>query len=104
MIRNAFTMKLKPGNEAEYRRRHDEIWPELTAEISRAGIANYSIFLDESTLTLFAYQELTENNRSAELSSKEIMRRWWRAMSDLMESNADFSPVVHPLREVFHLD
>lgn len=104
MIRNAFTMRLKAGKEAEYRRRHDEIWPELAAEISKAGIANYSIFLDDSTLTLFAYQEISEDNRSSELSSKEIMRRWWRYMSDLMESNTDFSPVVHPLHEVFHLD
>ena len=26
---NAFRMKLKPGFEAEYKKRHDEIWPDL---------------------------------------------------------------------------
>ena len=58
MTRNAFKMKLKPGNVAEYKKRHDEIWPELAQEIRAAGISDYSIFFDEETLTLFAVQKL----------------------------------------------
>ena len=58
MMRNAFKMKLKAGFEAEYKKRHDEIWPELGEELTKAGISDYSIFLDEETLTLFAVQRL----------------------------------------------
>jgi L-rhamnose mutarotase len=67
MIRNAFKMKLKPGNIAEYKKRHDEIWPELSAELRRAGISDYSIFLDEETLTLFAVQKLTDKHTAASM-------------------------------------
>jgi L-rhamnose mutarotase len=103
MIRNSFKMQLKLGNVAEYKRRHDEIWPELSRALSAAGVSDYSIFLDEETLTLFAVQKLTDNNTAAELPKLPIVRKWWDAMAPLMEVNADNSPVVKPLMEVFHL-
>lgn len=56
-IRKAFKMKLKSGFEVEYKKRHDEIWPELAKLLSESGIQDYSIFLDEETLTLFAVQK-----------------------------------------------
>ena len=104
MIRAAFIMKLKPGFEKEYKRRHDEIWPELSEALSRAGISDYSIFLDEKTLTLFAVQKLSDNNTSASLPGLPIMKRWWNYMSDIMETNPDNSPVCIPIKEVFHMD
>lgn len=104
MIRNAFTMKLKPGCEAEYRRRHDELWPELARELRAAGISNYSIFLDEQTLTLFAVQKISDDNTVDRLPESPIMRKWWNCMAPLMETHPDNTPVCHPLKEVFHLD
>jgi L-rhamnose mutarotase len=104
MTRNAFKMKLKPGNVAEYKKRHDEIWPELAQEIRAAGISDYSIFLDEETLTLFAVQKLTDKNSAAALPNSPIVRKWWDSMAPLMETHPDNSPVAKPLREVFHLD
>lgn len=104
MLRRAFTMKLKPGNEAEYRRRHDEIWPELARELASRGVRDYSIFLDRESLTLFAFQRVTEPNELDELPKTDIMRRWWDYMADLMEVNPDNSPVVTELVEVFHAD
>jgi L-rhamnose mutarotase len=104
MTRHAFKMKLKPGNVAEYKKRHDEIWPELSREIRAAGISDYSIFLDEETLTLFAVQKLTAKNSGASLPNSPIVRKWWDSMSPLMEVNPDNSPVAKPLKEVFHLD
>lgn len=103
MLRNAFTMKLKKGHEAEYKKRHDEIWPELARELSAVGIHNYSIFLDPSTLVLFAYQELDPNNTTAQLNVKPVMKRWYDRMMDIMETNPDHSPRMYPLTEVFHL-
>ena len=104
MTRHAFKMKLKPGNVAEYKKRHDEIWPELSREIRAAGISDYSIFLDEETLTLFAVQKLGDKNSAADLPKNPIVQKWWKFMAPLMETNPDNSPVVKPLREVFHLD
>ena len=80
MIRNSFKMQLKPGNVAEYKRRHDEIWPELSRALSAAGVSDYSIFLDEETLTLFAVQKLTPNNTAAKLPNLPIVRKWWDAL------------------------
>jgi L-rhamnose mutarotase len=97
-------MKLKPGNVAEYKRRHDEIWPELAAELRAAGVSDYSIFLDEETLTLFAVQKLSDNNTAAALPNSPVVRRWWESMSPLMEVHPDHSPVCVELAEVFHLD
>jgi L-rhamnose mutarotase len=104
MRRHAFKMKLKPGVAAEYKKRHDEIWPELAKELRAAGISDYSIFLDEETLTLFAVQKLTDNNSASELPKNSIVRKWWDYMAPLMETNPDKSPVAKDLREVFHLD
>jgi len=104
MTRNAFTMKLKKGYEEEYKRRHDEIWPELAEELKKAGISDYSIFLDEAAGTLFAVQKLADDNSVDALPGKEVMRRWWDFMADIMEVNPDNSPVCTPLREVFHMD
>jgi len=104
MKRNVFKMKLKPGFEAEYKKRHDEIWPELKAEISKAGVRDYSIYLDEQTLTLFAVQKLTGRNRAGGLPDSGVVRKWWAYMADIMETNPDNSPVEVGLKEVFHMD
>ena len=104
MLRNAFKMKLKPGFEEEYKRRHDEIWPELSEELSRAGVSDYSIFLDEETLTLFAFQKLTDDHTADRLPESDIVKKWWAYMADIMDTHPDNSPVCVPLKEVFHAD
>jgi len=97
-------MKLKPGNVAEYKKRHDEIWPELSTALRAAGVSDYSIFLDEETLTLFAVQKLSENNTAAALPKLPIVRKWWDSMAPLMEVFPDNEPVSQPLKEVLHID
>ncbi len=104
MIRNAFKMKLKPDCVEEYKKRHDEIWPELAQAHSDAGIFDYSIYFDEETLTLFAFQKLTDENTAGNLRHLEIVQQWWDHMADLMETHPDHMPVFTPLREVFHMD
>ncbi|QDA59438.1 L-rhamnose mutarotase [Hymenobacter jejuensis] len=100
----AFTMKLKPGVEAEYKRRHDEIWPELSQVLHNAGIRDYSIYLDRASGTLFAVQKRTEGHLADSLPALPIMQKWWAYMADLMETNPDNSPVVVNLERVFHAD
>jgi L-rhamnose mutarotase len=104
MQHHAFKMQLKPGSAAEYKKRHDEIWPELAAELKAAGIFDYSIFFDEETLTLFAVQKLSKKNSAVALPNSTIVLKWWDYMAPLMETHPDNSPVANPLREVFHLD
>lgn len=99
----AFKMKLKSGFEEEYKKRHDEIWPELSALLKQNGISDYTIFLDEETYALFAVQKLSGQS-SQDLGQTEIVQKWWAYMADLMETNSDHSPVSMPLKEVFHLD
>lgn len=104
MKRNAFKMKLLPGNEEEYRKRHDEIWPELSTALKDAGVSDYSIFLDPETLTLFAFQKVSDDNTADQLPDLPIVRKWWDSMAHLMETHPDNSPVCLPLFEVFHAD
>ena len=102
MQRLAFKMKLKPGCEAEYKKRHDEIWPELIQLLKKAGISDYSIFLDEETSTLFAVQKQSGQS-SQDLGNTKIVQKWWAYMADIMETNPDNSPVSISLKEVFYL-
>jgi L-rhamnose mutarotase len=97
-------MYLREGMEEEYKRRHDEIWPELKAELRSAGVSDYSIYFDRRTRILFAFQRLADDAADNELAGKDIVKKWWHSMADLMETNADESPVCDDLREVFHLD
>jgi L-rhamnose mutarotase len=103
-MNHAFRMMLKPGTVAEYKRRHDEIWPELAKLLSEAGIHDYSIFLDEETLHLFAVLKLREPNQRDTLPSHPLMRKWWDYMKDLMYTHHDGRPLEWPLKPVFHLD
>jgi L-rhamnose mutarotase len=103
-MNHAFRMQLKPGNVAEYRKRHDEIWPELAQLLRDSGIHDYSIFLDEETLQLFAVLKLRDDHRREQLSDHPLMRRWWDYMKDLMQTHPDGRPVEWPLVSVFHLD
>jgi L-rhamnose mutarotase len=103
-MNHAFRMKLKPGAAAEYRRRHDEIWPELSQLLRQAGVHDYSIFLDEETLHLFAVLKLQAENTRDDLPQHPLMRRWWEYMQDLMHTHPDGRPMEWPLLPVFHLE
>lgn len=104
MEKVAFKMQLKAGYEAEYKKRHDEIWPELHTLLKEAGISDYSIHLDAETSVLFAVLWRTDNHTMDDLPSHPVMQKWWANMADIMETNADHSPVATPLLNVFHLD
>ncbi len=95
-------MYLLPGHSAEYKKRHDEIWPELGVLLHQVGIQNYSIFLDESTRTLFGYLEAPDLSTLNSLPAQEVMKKWWAHMADIMETNPDHSPVSIDLTPVFY--
>lgn len=103
MKRLAFRMKVFPGMEEEYKRRHDAIWPELSDLLKSNGISSYSIFLDDRDGSLFGVLNV-ENEVSMEaLPQHPVMKKWWAYMQDIMETHADSSPISIPLTEVFYL-
>lgn len=104
MIRKAFRMSVKKGQEAEYERRHNPIWEELRDTLFQHGLRDYSIFLDPATGDLFAYAEIESEERWRAIARTDVCRRWWRSMRELMPSNPDDSPVARDLREVFHIE
>lgn len=104
MKREAFKMYLKPGCEAEYERRHNEIWPEVKELLKETGVSDYSIFWDKETNLLFGVQKTEGNAFSQDLGDNPIIQKWWAYMADIMETNPDNSPVSIPLKEVFHMD
>ncbi|PYS49010.1 MAG: L-rhamnose mutarotase [Acidobacteria bacterium] len=104
MIRKAFLMTLKPGNEDEYERRHNPIWPELQEVLKAHGVHNYSIFLERGANRLFAYAEIESEELWQTIAETESCRRWWSYMKELMLTNSDSSPRTVDLDEVFHLD
>ena len=99
-----FKMHLYEGMEAEYEKRHNELWPEMQDMIHEYGGKNYTIFLDRETNTLFGYIEIESEELWAKSADTAICRKWWDFMADIMETNEDNSPVCRKINEVFHLD
>jgi len=104
MKREAFKMYLKPGCEAEYEKRHAEIWPELQQLLSDNGVCDYSIFWDKETNLLFACQKVKGEGGSQDMGDNPIVQKWWKYMADIMLTNPDNSPVSIPLQEVFRME
>jgi L-rhamnose mutarotase len=101
--RIAFRMKLHPGREAEYEKRHDEIFPELVEALKDAGVSDYSIWLDPEDHHLFGILTRSDNHELNELPDTEIMKRWWAFMCDIMDSHPNSAPVQVTLKRVFYL-
>ncbi|TCU28952.1 L-rhamnose mutarotase [Rhizobium azibense] len=101
--KHAFKMKLNPGMEAEYKKRHDEIWPELVELLHMSGASDYSIHLDRETNTLFGVLTRPKDHTMASLPEHPLMKKWWGHMADIMETNPDNSPRQSDLITVFHM-
>ena len=103
-IRKAFIMRVNPGQEREYERRHRPIWPEMEEALIRSGVRTYSIFLDPDTHQLFAYVEFENEEQWKAVSRTAACQGWWKYMRDIMPSNTDNSPISKEMREVFHIE
>jgi L-rhamnose mutarotase len=103
MERVGFTMRLLPGQEAEYRRRHAAVWPEMLDALRAAGARNYSIFLHG--VDLFAYLEVDDFDAfRASMATTEINDRWQAEMASLIDPLTDPETGFHQrLEEIFHL-
>ncbi|MCO6188461.1 L-rhamnose mutarotase [Rhizobium sp. L1K21] len=99
-----FKMKLTEGMAEEYKRRHDDIWPELVDLLRDAGVSDYSIFLDEDTNILFGVLWRRKDHTMADLPHTAIMQKWWAYMGDIMATNTKNEPLVTDLKPVFHME
>lgn len=103
MTRKAFKFKLNAGQKEEYKKRHDELWPELENLLKASGIQDYSIFFDESKNSLFGILSIENPENLDDLPNHPIMKKWWDYMADIMEVNPNNSPKSLNLEEVFYL-
>lgn len=103
MARLAFKMLMNPGCKEEYKKRHDQLWPELEALLKQAGVEDYSIYLDEETNSLFGILKVADKKQMDDLPNHPVMKKWWAHMKDIMVTNPDNSPVSVPLKEVFYM-
>ena len=102
MERFAWKARLLPGKKAEYIRRHDEIWPEMTELLNNAGIHNYSIWIvgDE----IFGCYEAEKGVAFASKVQAEspVVARWNEYMKDVMVMEFDPETGTHyKLEQVF---
>ncbi|KKC33767.1 L-rhamnose mutarotase [Devosia psychrophila] len=99
--KHAFKMQLNPGMAAEYKKRHDEIFPELADLLHEAGVRDYSIHLDEETNTLFGVLWRRTDHTMAALPATAVMQRWWAHMADVMATNDQNEPISVNLVPMF---
>ena len=104
MQRIGFVMRVRPGQEAEYRRRHQAVWPEMLRALKDAGCSNYSIFMRGREL--FAYLKMEDFDVFRQtLAVNETSQRWEAHMAEIMEQAILPETGFHELLpEVFHLD
>lgn len=97
----AWRARIKEGTEADYKKRHDEIWPEMTAVLNEAGIHNYSIWL--SGTDLFGYYECADIDHATKVQADSpVVQKWNEFMADILMM--DFDPetgVTPPLKLMF---
>lgn len=105
MPRIAFTINLRPdADPAEYKRRHDAIWPEMVTALREAGIRNYDIFLHGTTLFATLEVDDFEEMRQA-LAQDATNARWQEYMRDMIDFDLDPAtgfPKLLP--QMFHMD
>src|SRR5215216_5932250 len=102
--RICFTFEIRPGAEAEYKRRHDEIWPELVEVIKKAGISNYTLFRYGTQVVAYAECEPDVATAFGKVGATEVNRRWAEWFEDIIVALTDAEGNLFRADEVWHLD
>ena len=104
MERLCFSFEIRPGTEDEYKKRHDEIWPELVAAIKDAGFENYSLFRRGTTITAYVECHPDAATGFAKLGPTDVNARWSKWFEDVIVSLTDENGNLFTAEEVWHLD
>ncbi len=106
MQRVCFLLRVKKDRLDEYKRRHEQVWPEMLAALRETGWHNYSLFLRDDGL-LVGYVETPDFQKAlAGMAATAINDKWQREMGELFEQLQGQRPdqAMFTLAEVFHLD
>ncbi len=106
MARYGMIFKIKPELKDEYKKAHDEIWPDMADAIKKFGYRNYSIFFRKDG-TLFAYLEHDDlEAKVAEFANTDVYKRWQDHMDKyfIKKDDSIIGPEIEMLEEVFHID
>jgi L-rhamnose mutarotase len=106
VTRVGFCFKVKQDRIAEYRERHQSVWPDMLEALRATGWHNYSLFLRDDGL-IFGYLETEDFQRAlAGMAEREVNLRWQRDMAPFFEGLDGRRPDqgMLQLEEVFHLD
>jgi L-rhamnose mutarotase len=105
MTRVGFVLKVNEGMIEEYRRRHEDVWPEMREALTRNGWHNYSLFMRDDG-TLFGYFETPGSFADAleGMAREDVNDRWQREMQPFFEGTDAADRMMDELVEVFHLD
>ncbi len=100
--RSAFVLRVRPDKIDEYVDAHRDVWPELLASLTEAGIRNYTIFRHGNEV--FGYFEADDLEAAAAyMETQEVNARWQDTMAGLLEERVpDAGPPT--LEEIFRLD
>jgi L-rhamnose mutarotase len=104
MERFCFTFDIRPGTEDEYKRRHDEIWPELVETIKGAGLSNYSLFRRGTTIIAYCEAEPDAATAFAKIGESPHNARWSEWFTDIIPSLTGPDGQLVDYQEVWHLD
>lgn len=104
MERFCFTFEIRPGTEAEYKKRHDEIWPELVEVIRSAGVRNYSLFRRGTQVIAYCEAHPDVATAFAKIGATDVNARWAKWFEDVIVSLVDESGNLYSAEEVWHLD
>lgn len=105
MEKYAWNALVAEGKIDEYKRRHDNLWPEMKELLKKAGIRNYTIWNVGNEL--FGYYEC---EFGAEYAAKvqresEIVERWDEYMKDILIMETDPETGAQPrLTQVFSFE
>lgn len=104
MERVCYVFEIKPSAQAEYKRRHDEIWPEALELLHQAGISDFSIFSRGTMLYAVLKAEPDWKTALRVLESSEVMHRWRDYMGDLIEWQLDKNGEFQYADEIFRFN
>jgi len=96
----AWVLEVRPGYEQEYKKRHDEIWPEMVEMLQESGLRNYNIF--RHGLTLFGYFETDDLKKSIKhIVASDVNKKWGKYMSDILKVDIDTLASVEVIEQAF---
>jgi len=102
--RVCFLARVRPDRLAEYRERHEHVWPEMRSALAEAGWRNYSLFLTGDGL-LVGYLETDDYQAALDaMGATDVNRRWQAEMAGYFVSDGPPDQSFLRIAEIFHLD